>query len=164
MTLTVRPLRPDEAAPLRDLRLEALADSPAAFAERIEVARAMGGEDFSAALADGTLWGAFDGADLVGMAGLDRHVGANVEHKATIWGVYVRPAARGAGAAAALFVALIGHARAVGVEILELGVGDFNRRARRFYERMGFVAYGLERRALKLPDRYVDEVLMTLWL
>jgi RimJ/RimL family protein N-acetyltransferase len=43
-------------------------------------------------------------------------------------------------------------------------VGDFNRRARRCYERMGFVAYGLERRALKLPDRYVDEVLMTLWL
>ena len=36
--------------------------------------------------------------------------------------------------------------------------------ATKFYERIGFVAYGLERRALKLPDRYVDEVLMTLWL
>ena len=32
-----------------------------------------------------------------------------------------------------------------------------NERARRFYDRMGFVAYGLEKRALKIGERYFDE-------
>lgn len=164
MTRTVRPFRTDEADLLAAIRMEALEDSPAAFAERAEAARAMGGEDFRAALATGAVWGVFEDGMCVGMAGFDRHVGANVEHKATIWGVYVRPAARGSGAARALFDGLIAHARAVGVEVLQLGVGDFNARALAFYRRLGFEPFGLELRALKLPDRYIDEVQMALRL
>lgn len=144
--------------------MEALADSPAAFAERFEAASARGGEDFRAELDHGAIWGVFDGQSCVGMAGFDRHVGANVAHKATIWGVYVTPAARGSGAADALFDALVAHAREAGVEQLHLGVGEANAPARRFYERRGFKRYGLELEAVKLADRYVDEVLMVLRL
>jgi RimJ/RimL family protein N-acetyltransferase len=162
--IAVRPFRPDEAATLKTIRLEALADSPPAFAERLDVALAMGGEDFTEVLSAGAVWGAFQGERCVAMAGLERHRGTNVEHKATVWGVYVAPSARGAGTAESLFHAIIGHARAVGVEVLELGVGDFNLRARRFYARMGFETYGLERRAVKLGERYIDEVLMALLL
>ena len=164
MTLIIRPFRPDEAAVLRDIRLEALADNPPAFAERHDVALARGGEDFSAALALGAVWGVFLDGACVGMAGLDRFVGANVEHKATVWGVYLSPAARGQGAGEALFGAIIDHARSVGIEVLELGVGDFNTRAHALYARMGFVPYGLEPKAVKLGERYIDEVLMALQL
>ena len=43
------------------------------------------------------------------------------------------------------------------VEQLLLSVIDDNARAKRFYEKMGFEPYGLERRALKIGDRYYDE-------
>jgi RimJ/RimL family protein N-acetyltransferase len=162
MTLSVRPFRPDESAVLRDIRLEALVDNPPAFAENAEAARAMGGEDFSRALAAGDVWGAFLDDACVGMAGLTRFVGSNVAHKATIWGVYVSQAGRGAGVAEALFRTMIDHAAQAGVEVFELGVGDFNTRAKRFYARMGFRAYGFEHRAVKLEGRYYDEVLMSL--
>ncbi len=164
MSLTVRPLLPEEASVLRAIRLEALADNPPAFAERLDVALARGGEDFTAAIASGSVWGVFDQDQCVGMAGLDRFVGANVEHKAMIWGVFVSPAARGSGAARRLFETIIAHARVVGIEVLELGVGDFNHRAKRFYESFGFIAYGFELQAVKLGDRYIDEVLMALRL
>ena len=160
MPISVRPFRPDEAETLRAIRLEALANAPAAFAERHDVALAMGGEDFAAPLSAGMVWGVFQGDACIGMAGLDRFVGANVTHKATVWGVYLSPAARGQGAGEALFQALIDHARAGGIEVLELGVGDFNAKAQALYGRMGFKPYGLEPKAVKLFDRYIDEVLM----
>ncbi len=147
---------------MKALRLEALADAPEAFGERLDVAVAMGGEDFSAALGAGAVWGVFDGERAVGMAGLNRFAATNDAHKATITAVYITPVARGSGAADVLFAALIGHARSVGVEILQLGVGDFNQRAHAFYRRMGFVPFGLERKALKLHGRYIDEVWMAL--
>ena len=162
MPVIARPFRPDEAGVLRDIRLQALADSPRAFAERHDVALAMGGEDFGAALAAGAVWGVFDDDRCVGMAGLGRHVGANVEHKATIWGVFVTPTARGSAAARTLFQHLIDHARVIGLEVLHLAADEQNQRAQRFYKGMGFVSYGLDRRALKLGDRIVDDVLMRL--
>src|SRR5580693_1759635 len=164
MALSIRPFLPGEASVLGAIRLEALADNPPAFAEQVDVARAMGGEDFTAPLAEGAVWGAFLDDVCVGMAGLARFVGSNVAHKATIWGVYVGPAGRGAGVAEALFRAMIAHAGLIGIEMLELGVGDFNGRAKRFYARMGFEPYGFERRAVKLGGVYYDEVLMSLHL
>ena len=164
MPLEIRPFRPDEAGALRAIRLEALAAHPPAFAERHDVALAMGGEDFAAALAEGAVFGVWEGEACLGMAGLDRWRGSNVRHKAVIWGVYLSPAARGRGAGEALFQAMIDHARAIGIEVLQLGVGDFNHHAQALYRRMGFVPFGLEPRAVKLHDRFIDEVLMALIL
>jgi ribosomal protein S18 acetylase RimI-like enzyme len=48
------------------------------------------------------------------------------------------------------------------VEQVHLGVAATNEPAVRLYQSMGFVEYGREPRAIKLPDRYVDEFLM--WL
>jgi RimJ/RimL family protein N-acetyltransferase len=63
-----------------------------------------------------------------------------------------------------LFQTVFDHARSVGVEVLELGVGDFNTQAQDLYRRLGFEPFGLERRALKYFDRYIDEVLMAKFL
>lgn len=164
MPIIARPFRIDEARVLRDIRLQALADSPAAFAERYDVALARGGEDFGPALAASAVWGAFDGDLCLGMAGLNRHVGANVEHKGYVWGVFVSPAARGSGAGQALFQAIIDHARLIGLTVLQLGVGDFNDRAKRLYQSFGFAPFGREPRAVRLDGRYIDEVLMALEL
>jgi len=51
---------------------------------------------------------------------------------------------------------VVEHARGQ-VEQLLLSIITDNERARRFYEKMGFEAYGLERHALKIGDKYFDE-------
>jgi ribosomal protein S18 acetylase RimI-like enzyme len=162
MTLTIRPFRIDEADALRDLRFEALADLPMAFGEHLDRARAMGGEDFSEALARSAVWGAFDDERPVAMAGLQRRRGANLEHRADIVSVYVSPIARGTGAGRALLRGVIDYGRALGVELFELSVGDFNTAARKLYASLGFVEVGFLKNATKIAPDYTHEVQMAL--
>jgi RimJ/RimL family protein N-acetyltransferase len=77
--------------------------------------------------------------------------------------MYVRPEARGTGLAAALVGSLVEHTREH-VEQIQLTVVSNNPRARRFYQRMGFSEYGLEKKALKYNGVYFDEVLMVRFL
>ncbi len=53
---------------------------------------------------------------------------------------------------------------APGLEQIVLAVTAHNTVARSLYTSLGFQTYGLERHALKLGDRYLDEELMVLWL
>ena len=76
-----------------------------------------------------------------------------------LWGVYVRPKARSAGVARRLVEAVLDHARGR-VEQVNLAVERGNMHARRLYTSLGFVEYGLEKNALKIGDRYFDDVLM----
>ena len=69
----------------------------------------------------------------------------------------VRPEARGAGVGALLLEACIGEARHAGLEMLTLSVTAENAAAVRLYERHGFAAYGLLRRAIKIGTRYHDK-------
>ena len=86
-------------------------------------------------------------------------------HKAQVWGVYVTESARGQGVGKALLEALTKRAKTYpDLEQLSLGVATEQRAARRLYASFGFEVWGLERRALKLPDRYIDEEYRVLWL
>ena len=86
-----------------------------------------------------------------------------MSHKGFLWGMYLKPEARGSGLAAILVERLLEYASQE-VEQVQLTVVASNPRAIRFYERMGFVAYGLEKEALKDKDTYFDEVLMVKFL
>jgi ribosomal protein S18 acetylase RimI-like enzyme len=86
-----------------------------------------------------------------------------LRHKGFIWGMYVRPEARGAGVGRALLQAAIAHATGR-VEQLKLDVVADNAAALALYRAAGFIAYGTEPRALKLGEIYLDEVLMALRL
>ncbi len=160
MALTVRPFRADEAAALGDLRLEALIDLPMAFAEHADSPR----EDFSKAIADRAVWGAFDGERPLAMAGLVQRGGANIAHRATIVAVYVSPAARGMGAGQALLEAIIEAGKSNGIEVFDLAVGDFNAPALALYTRLGFERCGFIRNAVKIRDAYTHEIQMVLYV
>lgn len=75
----------------------------------------------------------------------------------------IRLEARGSGLASTLVERLLEYASQE-VEQVQLTVVASNPRAIRFYERMGFVAYGLEKEALKDKDAYFDEILMVKFL
>ncbi len=158
-TASVRLLRPDEAAAFRAIRLEALEQAPEAFGSMLEDEATKPLDWFRERLDGRIVFGALAGPALVGIAGFYAQSGAKKCHKGVLWGVYVRPAARGSGVARRLAEAVIDHARGR-VEILQLTVVTTNARARGLYTSLGFVEYGVEQRALKLGSAYFDEALM----
>jgi ribosomal protein S18 acetylase RimI-like enzyme len=145
------------------LRLEALRLSPEAFGSTFDHEAAQSLAYFEEALAKADVFGAFREGDLVGMAGYRTQAGAKQAHKGVLWGMYVRPRARGTGVAQPLVEAVLGHARER-VELVQLTVVSENEAAQRLYRRLGFVAYGHEVHALKQNGRYYDEVLMAVAL
>ena len=80
------------------------------------------------------------------------------------FGVTVGRAYRGVGVGRAVLEVLETWAREVGVEKIMLRVFDTNTRARMLYERMGYVSEGVERRAVRFPDEYIDAVRMAKFL
>ena len=159
MTFSIRRLTPADAPLYQPVRLEGLREHPAAFGASYDTERVLARELVAERLSEGATWGAFIDGALAGITSFIVREGAKTRHKGLIVGVYVRPAARGTGAARALIEAALDHARGR-VELVQIGVGVDNEAARRLYERYGFVAYGVEPRAYKLPDRYVDDMLM----
>lgn len=165
MDVAIRTLTPADAAAWHVLRLDGLARHPEAFGGSVEEETSLDAAALAARLsppAPSAVFGAF-APGLVGAVGLDAFRPAKLRHRALVWGVYVAPAARGLGVGAALLAAVAAHARAAGLERLELGVGVGNAPARALYIAAGYVPYGVERRALRLgPGRYVDEELRAL--
>lgn len=158
--VTVRLLTPEDAALFRDIRLEGLARDPDAFSSTFEEESQKPLSFFAGRLAAASVvFAAFRGPDLLGVAGFYVQTGPKHAHKGMLWGMYVRPAARGLGIGARLVDAVLEHARRH-VELIQLTVISDNPAARRLYERFGFAEYGLEKRAAKYRGRYHDDVLM----
>ena len=157
--MTVRRLGVEEAAVLRDIRLAALAGAPEAFGSTLAREQGQPLEFFATRLAGGAIFISEHSGEVVGMAGLRQAEGEKERHKAMITGVFVRPEARGRGFGAALIGAALAHARGM-VEQVHLAVVQGNASALALYERLGFVAYGVEPRALRMGAEYFDEVLM----
>jgi ribosomal protein S18 acetylase RimI-like enzyme len=157
--IQIRRLVPADATLYRDIRLEGLRRSPEAFGSTFEAEDARPLAFFSERLGGSAAFGAFHGSELVGIAGLLIREGQKEAHKGLLVGRYVRPSARNAGVGRRLVETIIEFARQR-VELIRMSVVRDNEQARRLYERLGFLEYGLELRALKQDGRYYDEVLM----
>ncbi|HWX48043.1 MAG TPA: GNAT family N-acetyltransferase [Roseomonas sp.] len=161
---SLRRLGAADAASYRDLRLDGLRRHPEAFGaaweEEIEKPLAW----FADRLEGNAVFGAWmEGDQLAGVAGLMVPAGPKQRHKGILWGMYVRPEARGSGAAPALVRRVLEQAGG-SVEEVRLTVVASNTAAVRLYSRFGFRPYGCEPRALKVGDCYYDEMLMALSL
>jgi RimJ/RimL family protein N-acetyltransferase len=157
--IQIRRLAPSEGAAYREIRLDALRSSPEAFGSTSEAESVRPLAHFSERLASCPVFAAFRGSEIVGMAGFWRREGIKDAHKAMLWGMYVRSNVRNMGVGRRLAEAVIGFAREH-VEVLQLSVVSENEPARRLYASLGFVEYGIERKALKQDGRYYDEILL----
>lgn len=161
--IDTRRISPADASLYRDIRLEALQAAPEAFGSTYELERTYTTDQFADLLGRSHVFGAFRGADLLGMAGYRTQVGPKREHKGFLWGMYVRAAARGTGVSKKLVEAVLDHARGR-VELVQLSVVSTNEVAQRLYRSCGFVVYGHEVHALKFNGRHYDELLMAVAL
>jgi ribosomal protein S18 acetylase RimI-like enzyme len=150
---------PVDAALYRDIRLEALKANPEAFGSTFEAENAQPLSWFFDRLGTTTVLGAFSDMKLVAMAGFAIQQGQKQAHKGFLWGMYVRPSARGTGVGRRLVDSVLDVARQR-VELIQLTVVRDNEPARRLYTSLGFLDYGLEKNALKQDGCYYDEVLM----
>lgn len=159
-TPSMRRLRAPDAQAYHLVRLEGFTRHPREFRVAPEDEQALQPATVARRLEGSFVAGAWQGDELVGIAGITRFEGAKLCHRALLWGMYVRPAARGGGIGDALMRFLVAEARAQGIEQVILTVAAENPGARRLYERWGFSVYGTEPRAIKLADGYMDELLM----
>lgn len=153
--LEVRRVRADEWRQMREIRLEALKDTPIGFGEYYEDALAKSedvwreqarkvAESEAAAL----FVAARENGRFAGTAGVYAPEASGREF--VLYSVYVTPEFRGTErcTAARLFDAAISWARVTGgAEIVSLEVHEANDRARAFYRRYGFVETGATRPA-----------------
>jgi RimJ/RimL family protein N-acetyltransferase len=163
-SLHIRPTTEADLEPFRELRLEALRAHPEAFGSDFDESRQRPREHWIERMRNTerqmTLVATATNATLAAMAGIFRDEGAKVRHSASIWGVYVRPAWRGAGLAGALVNACVDWAREAGVRIVRLSVVTSNESAIRCYRRCGFEQYGLAPEVIFADGKYQDEILM----
>ena len=140
--MRAEPLAADQWELWRDLRLEALQDTPMGYGESHADALASPVERWTATPTRPgyhcLLW---DGDRPVGMAGgfvddAGRH---------TVFGVFVQPGSRGRGGVGLLLDAVAEWARGEGAEQLRLEVHEDNARAAAAYSRLGWVATGESR-------------------
>ena len=160
----IRRLKAADAKPYRNLRLLGLRDCPEAFGASHEDEASKPPRWFADRLEKNIVLGGWNSdATLAGIAGLHIPQVGKSSHKASLWGMFVLPEARRSGLATALLAQLTKESAAA-VEEIRLAVVTANAAAVRFYEKAGFTAYGMERRALKIDGKYYDELLMSLSL
>jgi RimJ/RimL family protein N-acetyltransferase len=156
---TIRVLTANDAALFRDIRLEGLRLSPAAFRYTLAEEQVHDLAWFRARLVDAIVFGAFRDGELVGVAGFAAQTGQQVAHKGLLWGMYVRETARGSGVGRALVQRVLDHAQGK-VDLVQLTVVEDNRAAQRLYAALGFTQYAVEPDALKRNGRLFNEVMM----
>ena len=163
-TIVLRESNLADVEQFRDLRLNALQDSPTAFSADLQTNinhPASYWEDRLREDETATIFFAEYENHLIGMTGVRLGQSPKTQHGAGIWGVYIRPEWRGLHIAEALIEMCTDWAKLRDVVILKLAVVSTNGPAVRCYKRCGFSVYGTEPRALLYEGQYYDEFLMS---
>ena len=147
MTIVVRRADPSDIPVLRETRLRALRDSPAAFGSTLERELSRSDDDWRGWFHPGSVFLAEDESGaVVGMvcsapdAGREDDGG---DDRVWLMAMWVAPDARGDGVGDLLAAAVVDAARSTGANTVALHLIDDNVPARRLYERCGFVDNGV---------------------
>ncbi len=159
LTVEVRRVTSEDWQMLRDARLAALADAPYAFGSSHAAESRFDEIEWRSRATELVWFIALDDAASVGLVGggkLDRPTGR------ILFAMWTQKQSRGSGVAAALVDAVCHWARGDGAAELFLWNADGNERARRFYQRLGFVRTGNRKQLPSNPTTGEDELRLAL--
>jgi RimJ/RimL family protein N-acetyltransferase len=166
--ILIREAHPADANRFRELRLEALQDSPIAFTADYQKNLNQPTKHWEDLLTmqaeESTIFLAEHENKLVGMTGIMRGSSPKTRHGAWIWGVYVSPQWRDLHVAEEIIHSCFDWAKTRKIVLVKLGVAAVNQPAIRCYERCGFRTYGTEPRAVSYEGKFYDEYLMAVSL
>lgn len=158
---TIRRLQETDAESLRAARLDSLKRYPLNYTGTYDDEARHDAAWFAAQTQSSLIFGVLtEGGELVGTACLSPDVRPRNEHKATLRMVYIAPAHQGRGLSRRLLEVTLAEG-AHHFEQAVLSVEASNTPAVKLYLSLGFVEYGREPHASKLPDgSYLDDILM----
>ena len=165
--VAIRSLTAADASAFQALRLQGLAECPAAFASSYEEECRRSLKDVAARLQTerGFVLGAFAELRLVGILGFMRDHHTKLAHKAWLWGMYVEPDSRSRGIGRDLVNEALMRARQIsGLRQVYLGVNAANIAALSLYQSMGFVQFGREPACMIINGEPHDEIHMVCML
>lgn len=166
--VNIRILNPSDAEEYLALRLEALQESPHAFATTYEEEKDQTAEKYKTRFATPEktfTFGAFEGDQLVGVVTLVGEKLIKLSHRTNIMAMYIKPEKRRSGLGSTLLSTAIEHAKSLeGTEQIYISVVTTNISAKKLYASFGFKVIGEEKRALKFGDTYYDEEHMVLFI
>jgi ribosomal protein S18 acetylase RimI-like enzyme len=167
MSLIFRKLVPSEAPLYRQLRLECLRKAPEHFGSTYEEESQIPKLKFEAYIDESSpnhfMFGAFEGEQLIGLAGFDRMERQRARHRGEVVHMYVDAKYRGQNIGERLLRALLEEAFALeGIEQAQLSVIAGNERAIKLYEKVGFRAFGIQPMYFKVGDVHLDQQFMQL--
>jgi ribosomal protein S18 acetylase RimI-like enzyme len=160
---TLRKLGAEDRASFRMLRQLALTVDPGSFVMTAEEECAISRLNIEDALDQpgpaNFFVGAFEGSQLVGIAGLITSALHKISHTGTLTSVFVRPEYRRRGLGRLLVERVIQEATSV--RSIRLDVVAESKAAIALYESLGFRVYGVQEGAYRLGERTWDLLLMT---
>jgi GNAT superfamily N-acetyltransferase len=144
---------------LRDVRLAALAEAPAAFGSSLRREQDFDEDRWRAWTRSAALFIALAGGSPVGMAA---GVSGNSSEERKLVAMWVDPAWRGRNAASKLLSSVVDWAGSEGSKRLRLWVAEGNESARRLYEGRGFEVTGGRAPMPSNPAVYRNEMVLEL--
>lgn len=159
--IQIRRISPQQAPEYRVLRLAGLEIHPEAFGSSFAEEEVLSEAAFSERLSTSTIFGAWQGEELIGCVGLAQRDKTKLQHKAVLWGMFVLPETRRLGVGKQLLGQVLTHAQTCCDEVL-LTVVEDNDAATYLYTAAGFELYGREPNAIKIEGNYHHELLMRL--
>ena len=163
--MIIRLLSETDVAAFKAIRVEATQNAPTSVYQTPDEESARLPGQLQPELTDPStrVFGAFDGDQLLGIAGISRDGETKRSHTARIRLLYVRPAHRGQGLARQLLTQVLGYAASVPqIRQIKLTVGAPNIRAQKLYLAFGFKTYATDPKVLCVDGQFIDENLMVL--
>ena len=102
---------------------------------------------------------AFSGSKMVGNSSIIRRPFSDVRHSGSL-GIGIRKEFRGEGLGRRMLEVLLEKAEGEGILLVELEVFATNKVARRLYENLGFVTFGVVPKGLLRNGKFIDAVRM----
>jgi len=163
----VQPLSTEHAAQYRALMLDGYEQEPNAFTatpeERAGLPLSWWEQRIGGPGQGIMAFGAFDGAQLIGVVAVEFSTRPKTRHKAHLIGMYMHHAWRGKGLGRQLVDLALSQARQrPGVEVVTLTVTEGNGPAIALYEAAGFRNFGIEPMAIRTPAGFRAKIHM--WL
>ena len=157
----IRRLGDDDVEQYRSVRLESLQFAPEAFPTRYDEASAEELGYFQGLLRKNIVMGLFEDGTLIGIAAYGkREDRPKMAHIGRLWGIYIKPEARGKGYGHQLLTETIKQIPQ-GIERVYMSIiARENDPADKLYEKLGFETYGRRPKSLKDNDTYYDQILM----